>query len=302
MSVCRTPLTGERVAISEIETWNACDKDGEPDFKRLPGSPAHIVPASIFNWWLWCRPGDLIVCDEVQFIIPRGTLGKSPPHYIKSLEIHRHYGVDFLFITQSPQLLDNTIRNLVGLHRHVRHFVGGLCCVYEWDHASNTERLSQSSKRWFRRKSEWFKLYKSTVAVVTPPSSGRLAFWLVPLMLAVFIGGYWKLSQRFRPSAASQVASAAQSASATVAKGGVYVGPVGWKDVPKLGGCYTLDDGSCRCIEPSGRPVRLGAAMCKASASSFDGLVTWAPRDEPRKDTPSYGAAAAKSSASTPSI
>jgi hypothetical protein len=68
------------------------------------------------------------------------------------LEIHRHYGIDFLFITQHPQLLDTTIRALVGMHRHVRSVMGSpLCMVYVWDHASNPERFTQANKEKFIR-------------------------------------------------------------------------------------------------------------------------------------------------------
>lgn len=289
-------LTGERVSVTEIETWNAVDKDGEPDFKRLPGDPAHLVPASLFNWWLWCRPGDLIVCDEVQFIIPRGTLGKTPPHYIKSLEIHRHYGVDFLFITQSPQLLDATIRNLVGLHRHIRSVMGSpLCLVYEWDHASNTERITNASKRFYRRKAAYFKLYKSTVAVVKPPSSGRMIFWALPLLLAAFLAFGSHLKSKFSPPAPSAPFSALSDQALPAGSVSRYAStnPQGWRDVPKLGGCYAVGD-DCRCMEPDGRPVRLAASMCKTSASSFDGLVRWEPRPPLPASAPGYGAAASQ--------
>ncbi len=119
-----------------------------PKHQRLPGTPPQEVECLVQNWWLWCKPGDLIAVDEAQFLAPRGAMGRKPPYWIQALEIHRHYGVDFIIITQHPQLIDTTIRNLVGLHRHVRSVLGSpVCMVYVWDHASNPERRRSRSSQ-----------------------------------------------------------------------------------------------------------------------------------------------------------
>lgn len=319
-------LTGERVRLSDTELWNREDQDGEALYKRLPGDPPLTtvpklrrvpnlveevwepdptgatldVEATVFNWWLWCKPGDLIVCDEVQFIIPRGTLGKKPPHYIKSLEIHRHYGVDFVFITQSPTLLDTTIRNLVGLHRHVRAVLGGpLCILYEWDHASNTERITNAAKRFFWRKRRWFKLYKSTVAVVTPPKSGRFAFIAAPILALVAAVGLPMFIGKFKPpekgaAAPSGVVSAAVAAvpppRAPGATGRSGELP-GWVDVPKLSGCFAVGP-VCRCMDRDMRDVQVADAMCRTSAASYAGLVRWEPRPALAVQAPALAASA----------
>ena len=194
-------LTADGTSEKVIEYFNAVDADGEVVHKRLRGEPALDVPetitiagkeyaagCSLFNWWMWAQPGDLIVVDEVQYIVPRGTLGRKPPPYIALLEVHRHYGIDFIFITQHPQLLDTTIRNLVGMHRHVRSVMGSsLCMVYAWDHASNTERLSSANKSPFKRKPEHYALFKSAAAHVAPPRVGRWVLWVVPLLLCAAV-------------------------------------------------------------------------------------------------------------------
>ncbi len=307
-------LTGERVNASDIDKWNAVDADGEPRHKRLPGEPVQDVEASLFNWWLWCKPGDLIVCDEVQFIIPRGTLGRTPPHYIKSLEIHRHYGVDFLFITQSATLLDSTIRNLVGLHRHVRPVVGGLAglrMVYEWDHASNVERISQSVKTFYRTKPAYFKLYRSTVAVVAPPKSGRAFLWMVPLLLAFCALFAWKGTARWRdvPIGVAQAAplpagypqKAPSSAVVPVLENRLEV----LASYPFMAGrervnaCYAVG-AVCRCIGPGGQKLfAIPQSACRESVAGFDGLVRWEPRDLPRERAYGASVAAAESAASS---
>ena len=65
-------LTGERLDADAIDKWNAVidERTNEPVHKRLPSQPPRTdVEPSLFNWWLWCKPGDLIVVDEVQFIV-----------------------------------------------------------------------------------------------------------------------------------------------------------------------------------------------------------------------------------------
>ncbi len=133
------------------------------------------APACMQNGWLWCKPGDLIMIDEAQFVMPRGTLGRKPPYWLQAMEIHRHYGVDFLIVTQHPQLIDTTVRALVGLHRHVRSVMGSqLCMVYTWDHASNPERFSNATKSQFIRRKAHYKLFHSAATHIKPPQLGPL--------------------------------------------------------------------------------------------------------------------------------
>jgi hypothetical protein len=295
-------LTGDHTADNIIEYYNQADEDGNPVHVRLPGTkPVELDDdiiikgkryaggCSLFNWWLWCKPGDLIVVDEIQFIVPRGSLGKKPPLYIALLEIHRHYGIDFLFITQHPQLLDNTIRALVGLHRHVRSVMGSrVCMVYIWDHASNPERFTQANKQKFIRGPKDYALFKSSAAHVKPPSSGRGIFVIVPLLLIGICIGFYKFSARWRDVPVPVASAVAADIPVIASPGGVSrpgaivavspVRPPGYVDVPDLAGCFTTPSGDCRCMDRSSRWVRVDPPMCHASASSYEGLVQWSPR------------------------
>ncbi|MFP3632058.1 zonular occludens toxin domain-containing protein, partial [Burkholderia sp. SIMBA_045] len=68
----------------------------------------------IRKWWEHCQPNDLIVIDEVQRIWPPVSVSVKPTEDIEKLHVHRHFGVDFILITQHPQRLNKTIRDLVG--------------------------------------------------------------------------------------------------------------------------------------------------------------------------------------------
>ena len=230
-------LTKDGMSQRVVEYFNRVDADGEPVFKRLSGEPPLPVPAvvtidgkeyragcSLFNWWMWCEPGDFIFYDEIQYEVPRGVLGRKPPPYIALLEVHRHYGVDMLFVTQHPQLLDTTIRNLVGMHRHIRSVMGSrMCVVYAWDHASNTDRLSNASKSSFLRKPEHYALFKSAAAHIAPPRVGRWVLWVVPLLILVaWFLAHRALSKHAAHEVPAPVAAAAVSAPAPSSGGGFF--------------------------------------------------------------------------------
>lgn len=284
-------LTRDATSPAEVERWNAmqveqCEggksmQSDTPVHQRLPGDPPQDVPCLMQNWWLWCKPGDLICIDEAQFVMPRGILGKKPPYWLQAFEIHRHYGVDFLLITQHPQLIDTTVRALVGLHRHVRSVMGSaVCMVYTWDHASNPERYNMANKGQFIRRRKYYKLFHSSAAHVKPPTSGRWGLIAAPLLLALGLGGLaWKVSAFGGPKEGAKpvpVHEAVTSSTPAVSRPRAPARPAGFIDVPKLSGCYAWGD-KCECMDEAGQRVRIALEMCRLSSRSFDGLVQWVP-------------------------
>jgi len=286
-------LTRDATSPADVERWNSMlmepdEKTGKPlasdtpQHQRLPGDPAVDVPCLMQNWWLWCKPGDLIVIDEAQFVMPRGVMGKKPPYWLQAFEIHRHYGVDFLLITQHPQLIDTTVRALVGMHRHVRSVMGSaVCMVYTWDHASNPERYNMANKGQFIRRKKHYKLFHSSAAHVKPPTSGRWGLIAAPMLLAAGLGGLaWKVSafggdKPMTPKAAAVSAPAASAPRPAPRSDGSAL--AGFMDAPKLSGCYAVRD-VCQCFDEVGRVVRIAKSACEVSSRSYDGLVRWEPR------------------------
>lgn len=61
----------------------------------------------------------VIFIDEAQKIFrPRHSASKVPPE-VQAFETHRHEGIDWVLITQSPKLLDSNVRALVKRHLHI---------------------------------------------------------------------------------------------------------------------------------------------------------------------------------------
>lgn len=131
-----------------------------------------ITGENLNNWHEWAKPGALIAFDEVQEVWRPRAMGSKVPDCIAKLETHRHMAVDFVLITQHPNLLDQNIRRLVGRHLHVRR-VGNmpLAIVYEWDHCSNPSQVrnAMSSRPWRYPGKKGYSLYKSAEAHTKVP-------------------------------------------------------------------------------------------------------------------------------------
>jgi hypothetical protein len=282
-------LTRDRVLPSEIAKWNEmvsevidgkrADTD-EPVNQRLPSDPPKDVPGLVQNWWLWCKPGDLIVVDEVQFVAPRGTLGKRPTYWIEALAIHRHYGVDFLFITQDVQGIDTFIRGKVGMHRHVRSVMGSsLCLVYSWDHCSNTERTSLASKESWLRRAKHYKLFHSSVAHVSPPSTGRAGLIFAALLIGGFLLGMNGFFKRFQPAEAKQALAPADASGLLLGQAAsVPAVQPPQAPAPRIAGCMDSASGGY-CIDSQGQRVDMPKSVVAWNARNLGGFVKYSTPD-----------------------
>lgn len=137
--------------------------------------------------------GSLIVIDEVQRLWrPTGAGVISPD--IAALETHRHFGLDFVVITQHPSLLHRNVRALVGRHIHLRATALGnyLYEFPEWCENPQTKSARQSCVRSrYRLPKAAFSLYES--ASLHVKTSKRLPiqyFIFFAVLLAVPVGGY----------------------------------------------------------------------------------------------------------------
>lgn len=177
----------------------------------------------IRDWWGRCQAEDIIVVDEVQRIWPPQSVSVKPTEDIEKLHVHRHKGVDFIIITQHPQRLHKTIRDLVGRHVHVRRMFGlKQAMVYEWDHCHNPNSGFRDAvkSRWGYPRSV-FKLYTSAEVHTKQKAVVPKALYAIPLCLAfaMFFGwrGYNDVLGKKKAAAASAQALAAGGASSTSA-------------------------------------------------------------------------------------
>lgn len=114
--------------------------------------------------WFECPANAIVVIDECQrFFGVRGRGAPIPPH-AQQLETHRHLGIDLVFITQSPMLLDSHDRSLIGTHFHVvRNFGLQRSTVYEFQQCEDQalKRRSHGIRHEWAFPKDVFAYYKS---------------------------------------------------------------------------------------------------------------------------------------------
>lgn len=233
---------------------------------REPGEPAIDVEHRGDNWWLWCQPGDLIVIDECQRLFRPTAAGKRVPEFIARLERHRHYGVDFLLITQHPMLIHTNVRNLAGSHEHLsRKFGRGVFTVHAWDHTSHPDRVKNAVARTMRHDKKAFGLYKSAELHTKPSMRVPRFVYFMPFVLLALGFSLWKVSDSFGtlrtgPASHELAASPAQVVASFVPS------PLVDKATPahlRVAGGYCYQ-GQCRCYGQNGFPNSMSSEACSA--------------------------------------
>lgn len=175
----------------------------------------------------------VIVVDEVQRIARPRAASQKVPDWIAALETHRHKGVDFIIITQHPQLLDVNIRRLVGRHLHVRRtFALKAAVVYEWDHCENPGNVKQAATRLWRYPRAAFKLYKSSE--LHTKAGGRLPFVAYIAIVACLVTPFlvWKSASQLLGTFAQD--KTIEKVGSTVAGNPVGTASAGQKDAKRV--------------------------------------------------------------------
>ncbi|MBY4696656.1 zonular occludens toxin domain-containing protein [Burkholderia latens] len=200
------------------------------------------------EWHKHCKPNDVIVIDEVQRIWPPVSASVKASEDIEKLHVHRHFGVDILVITQHPNRMNKTIRDLVGRHVHVRRLFGGRrAMLYEWDHAHNPNSgLKDAVKTVWGYPKKVFDLYTSAELHTKPKAVIPKALFILPIAAAVAAVLAWKgfnsVSGGFGVHDRAPAAQGALLASGSVPGGNLGTGSAGKaSDVWRVAGQYAID-------------------------------------------------------------
>ena len=132
----------------------------------------------------------VIVIDEAHRYSPRSSNRSGFTGFVSFLKIHRHFGFDFIFITQSQKDLNIDIRNLVENHFRVnRPFGTQKSFVNHYLGAETTENkqpVKQSSKPFVLDK-RFFEVYKSA-SIHNYKSSIPKKYYAFIVLFIIFIG------------------------------------------------------------------------------------------------------------------
>lgn len=180
----------------------------------------HGIPELTLDWvhledpkeWAKCPPGAIVVLDEAQKIFRNRSMGAQPPSYVAELETHRHLGIDLVFITQHPALIDPSVRRLAGRHEHLVRINGSAAStVHRWESVKDNcdkqaARRDSEKKRWKFDKSI-YALYKSAeVHTVKSFIPGRMKLMGVLGILLVALLWYFSDFIKKKTTASDQAA------------------------------------------------------------------------------------------------
>lgn len=273
-----------------------------PKYKNRPlyvdGIPnlaiTHLEPIGpVEKWHEWIPDGAVLVIDEVQRIWrPRGSASAVPPG-VAALETHRHKGVDLIIITQHPNLLDPNIRRLVGRHLHVRRMFGWKrAIVYEWDSATDPNRVATAIKRSWGYPKKAYKLYKSASQHTSRGNRVPITVVLAALaILAVPAGWYYAInrtSDRFSPDEKPVAVAAGDAATEPATARAAFGAPPptlqpqheniqmvsDQYDWSSIGACVLLRN-ECRCYGDSAERLMVPDTVCRSAVSNG-----WAGRNK----------------------
>lgn len=170
----------------------------------------HTVEA----WPNWAEKNDLIVLDEVQQQFRVRPSGSSVPPAIQALETHRHRGVDFIVITQSPSLVDQNIRKLVTVHDHIKPLPLGQRRLYTWSECNDNPKtnLVGAESRLWRLNKRIFSMYRS--AEMHTKQRSRIPASVYMLITAVVVGV--AMVSQFRSRVAEQLGPSSEKSGGQV--------------------------------------------------------------------------------------
>jgi len=200
-----------------------------------------VDDAWVRDWHNRAQQNDLIVVDEVQRIWPPVAMGSKPSEDIEKLHVHRHMGIDFVVITQHPQRLNKTIRDLVGRHVHVRRLFGmRRAMLYEWDHCHNPNAgFRDAVKTVWNYPRKVFDLYTSAEVHTKQKAVIPKALFILPVAVLVAVALGWLGYKGVRGGFGARTGShaegvsggSASSGGSGDASGALGVGSMTWRVV-----------------------------------------------------------------------
>lgn len=263
-----------------------------------------LINAEHLNTWQdWVKPGDLIVYDEVQKPWPKVAMGSKKPPCIEALETHRHMGVDFILLTQHPNLCHVALAELAGRHLHVRKLGNSrFATVYEWDGMSRTLLYKNSmAKSPWRRSKKAEQAYKSSsLHTKQKRATPTLVYAIIGATIAMAaLGPYaWgRIGERLNPQPLNLAKAAPAKPPAKPASApATPLTPMGPPTplpspveavaaVPRLAGCAAMA-GKCTCFGVDGTVLPTEPEMCKTTVGSHLPSVAVLPSSLVDQKTP----------------
>lgn len=137
------------------------------DFDYEKAGCQRMEPADFRNWMEFLPDGAVCLVDECyeKDMLPKRAASQKLPEHVERLATHRHKGLDFIFVCQSPdKQMDIFVHDLIEEHVHVRRKFGTqFVNLRKFDRFErNPEKSTPLVVVRQRLPKEIFGLYKST--------------------------------------------------------------------------------------------------------------------------------------------
>lgn len=97
------------------------------EFDYAKTGVCEMTPEQFKDWPNFLPDGAVALVDEAyeHGMLPKRPPGSKVPHHVEQLAKHRHRGLDFIFVSQSPdKQCDQFVHDLIERHVHVRRRFG----------------------------------------------------------------------------------------------------------------------------------------------------------------------------------
>ncbi|MEE7546143.1 zonular occludens toxin family protein [Xanthomonas sp. Kuri4-1] len=161
-------------------------------FKHADARMLEMTPEQFIDWPNSLPDGSVVLVDEAyeHGMLPKRRPGSMVPNHVEQLAKHRHRGLDFIFVSQSPdRQCDDFAQDLIERHIHVRRRFGlPFAHLRTFDrYEKNPEKGHPLILKRVKLPKRPMGLYESTVM----DTSERNIPWYYPTAVALLIAIIW---------------------------------------------------------------------------------------------------------------
>lgn len=159
-----------------------------------------ITPEQFCDWHNFLPDGAVCLIDEAyeHGMLPKRSPGSKVPDHVRELAKHRHRGIDFIFVSQSPKKqVDEFVHDLIERHTHVRRRFGlPFAHLRIFDRfESNPEKGHPLTLKRVKLPKRPMGLYESTVLDTVEKSIPWYYIAAAILLVAVVVGAYTMINR-----------------------------------------------------------------------------------------------------------
>ncbi|MEV5119890.1 zonular occludens toxin domain-containing protein [Stenotrophomonas indicatrix] len=162
------------------------------EFDYAKAGVLEMTPEQFRDWPSFLPDGAVALVDEAyeHGMLPKRPPGGKVPHHVEQLAKHRHRGLDFIFVSQSPdKQCDQFVHDLIERHVHVRRRFGTkFVQLREFDRfEAQSEKATPLVNRRRTLPTRPMGLYKSTELDTT---ERRIPWYIIalPILLVGSVG------------------------------------------------------------------------------------------------------------------